>query len=283
MNKLILLIFRGIKEFLYFLKIVWIFCILLLTLYWINNLAGYSWKWLNFIKPFFEWALGITDKIYSASYNLLGAVFEFKYFILLIIFILLAYLSNVLIDGLCSLEILYSNTRNKYKKNVQTEFNKKLIADIEQKEIKITDYSIIIKTQLKTKFMHDEIKIDIEEQNKKMCDFIFQKTALKPAIYQGSFLYSFDNFDNIDTVLDVMNKLLKSTAPLDYAICIQSDNNLEQLKKLSELNLFGKMIMAADTSYRYRFNKSHRYQMSLVGLFQNGETTLEVHEFQEIV
>ena len=131
--------------------------------------------------------------------------------------------------------------------------------------------------------MHDEIKIDIEEQNKKMCDFIFQKTALKPAIYQGSFLYSFDNFDNIDTVLDVMNKLLKSTAPLDYAICIQSDNNLEQLKKLSELNLFGKMIMAADTSYRYRFNKSHRYQMSLVGLFQNGETTLEVHEFQEIV
>ena len=39
--------------------------------------------------------------------------------------------------------------------------------------------------------------------------------------------------------------------------------------------------MAADTSYRYRYNETHRYQTSQIGVFQYGDKTLEVHEFKQ--
>ena len=41
--------------------------------------------------------------------------------------------------------------------------------------------------------------------------------------------------------------------------------------------------MAADTAYRYRYNETHKYQTAQVGVFQNGDSTLEVHEFKEIL
>ena len=116
-----------------------------------------------------------------------------------------------------------------------------------------------------------------------MNEFISEKTAVIPMTMNGGFLYEFMDFDKIDTVLDVLFKVLHSNAPIDYAICIQSGDNMEQLTKLSTLNHFGMISMAADTAYRYRFNETHRYQTTQVGVFQNGDRTLEVHEFKEIL
>ena len=109
------------------------------------------------------------------------------------------------------------------------------------------------------------------------------KKSAKPMFFNGGFVYKFDNFADIDSVLDVMFRVLHSNAPLDYAICIQINDNYEQLQKLSTLNLFGQIVMAADTAYRYRYNSSHKYKTSHLGLFQNGDNTLEVHEFTEIL
>ena len=127
------------------------------------------------------------------------------------------------------------------------------------------------------------MNVNLDEQNKLMNKFISEKTAVIPMMMNGGFLYEFMDFDKIDTVLDVLFKVLHSSAPLDYAICVQSGDNMEQLTKLSTLNHFGMISMAADTAYRYRFNETHRYQTTQVGVFQNGDRTLEVHEFKEIL
>ena len=96
-------------------------------------------------------------------------------------------------------------------------------------------------------------------------------------------LYSFANFDKVDDVLHVLFKILESKAPLDYAMCIQvglfNKENSYQIKTLATLECFGKIIMAADSAYRYKFNKNCRYETSSVGIFQCKTGTIEVHEF----
>ena len=101
--------------------------------------------------------------------------------------------------------------------------------------------------------------------------------------YDGGFLYQFNSFNEIDSVLDTLFKVIHSNAPLDYSICIQAGEDMRQLVKLMDLKNFGKITMAADTSYRYRFNASHRYATSQIGVFQFENRTLEVHEFNEIL
>ena len=136
---------------------------------------------------------------------------------------------------------------------------------------------------MKKKFSHRELNINVEEQNNLMNKFIMEKLSVIPQSYEGGFLYNFYDFDKIDTVLDVMFRVLKSSAPLDYSICVQVDNDILKLQKLMGLKYYGKVIMLAETSYRYRYNKTHRYKTSQVGLFQNGNNTIEVHEFKEIL
>ena len=48
-------------------------------------------------------------------------------------------------------------------------------------------------------------------------------------------MYQFENFDNVDMILDVLFKLLNSSALLDYAIAIQIGGDLNQIGKLIEL------------------------------------------------
>ena len=112
-----------------------------------------------------------------------------------------------------------------------------------------------------------------------------EKLEIAPIPYDGGFMYSFTDFNKIDSVLKILFKVLHSTTPLDYSICIQAGEqtpeNIRQLNKLISLKHFGKITMAADTSYRYRYNETHRYQTSQIGVFQYGDKTLEVHEFKQ--
>ncbi len=283
MHEFILKIFGFTKSLLYFLRLVCVFCILMLLLYWINNLASFNWSWLGFIKPFLDSLLAIANSIYSVSFNLFGAVFEFKYLSALIILILASLCFKLLDFSVNLLEGLYLSTRFLCKKTEEKFLNKKLQNDMEKEEKSLNKYTVVITTQIKKKFAHQELHINIDEQNKLMNDFIFSKTNIKPMIFSDSFIYKFKDFNDIDTILDTLFKILKSNAPLDYAICIQIEGNDNQINKLVELKHFGKITMAADTAYRYRFNASHRYQTSQAGLFQYDGGTLEVHEFKEIL
>ena len=283
MHSFIIGIFNFIKNVFYFVRIVCVFCILLLLLYWIQNLIHAEWAWLGFFKPFLDLLLGEANKIYSVSFDLWGAVFEFKYLSALIILLL-----SSLVMKACEIlvnfaEGFYRGTRMLCKKTEQTLMNNKLHEDTKTQELKLTKYNVLIKTQIKKKFSHQELSINIDEQNIIMNDFIKEKTSVSPMSLNGAFLYQFNSFENIDTVLDVLFKLINSSAPIDYSISIQVGEDLKQLGKLSELEHWGQVTMAADTAYRYKFNTTHRYGTYPVGLFQYEEKTLEVHEFKPIL
>lgn len=283
MHEFILNCFGFLKSFLHLMKIVFVFCILMLLCYWVQNLTNADWAWLGFMKPFLDGLLEFTNSIYSVTFDLWGAKFEFKYFSAVIILTAGVYLMNLFIILSNIAEGAYKSARFVAKKTQEVIFNKELKVNITREEKKIKRYAVLIKTQLKKKYVHAELNVNLDEQNKLMNKFISEKTAVKPMMMNGGFLYEFIDFDKIDTVLDVLFKVLHSNAPIDYAICIQSGDDMEQLAKLSTLNHFGMISMAADTAYRYKYNETHRYQTAQIGVFQNGDRTLEVHEFKEIL
>lgn len=283
MHEFILNCFGFLKSFLHLMKIVFVFCILMLLCYWVQNLTNADWAWLGFMKPFLDGLLEFTNSIYSVTFDLWGAKFEFKYFSAVIILTAGVYLMNLFIILSNIAEGAYKSARFVAKKTQEVIFNKELKVNITREEKKIKRYAVLIKTQLKKKYVHAELNVNLDEQNELMNKFISEKTAIKPITMNGGFLYEFIDFDKIDIVLDVLFKVLHSNAPIDYAICIQSGGDMEQLAKLSTLNHFGMISMAADTAYRYKYNETHRYQTVQIGVFQNGDGTLEVHEFKEIL
>lgn len=283
MHNFVIGCFNFFRSFLQLLKIIFAFCILMLLFYWIQNITGANWAWLGFIKPFLDGLLDLANSIYSVTFDIFGAKFEFKYFSAVLILTIAIYLMNLFILLANVAEAAYKSAHFVAKKTQEAIFNKGLQDNIKRQEKKITRYSVLIKTKLKKKYAHAELNVNIDEQNKLMNKFITEKTSVRFMMLDGGFLYNFTDFDKVDLVLDVLFKVLHSNAPIDYEICIQSGDDLEQLKKLASLNHFGLVTMAADTAYRYRYNETHRYQTAQVGVFQNGDSTLEVHEFKEIL
>lgn len=285
MHEFVLKIFNGLRSFWHFLKIVCVFCILMLLLFWIQNLTNSNWEWMSFITPFLKSLLEVANSIYSVSFNFWGAVFELKYISAIIILLALYLCMNLLILLTSIVEGAYRSTHFICKKTEEAIMNKGFKEKIEAEEKKISEYFVTIHTRVKPKFSHNNLNIDINAQNEYMNNFITEKLGVKPESFDEGFMYSFNNYNKIDNVLQILFKVLHSTTPLDYAICIQAgdmtQNNLKQIRKLIKLQQFGKIIMAADTSYRYRFNNCHRYQTSQIGVFQYENKTLEVHEFKE--
>lgn len=263
------------------MRMLTVFFILILTLYWIQNLLHEEWRWIKVFAPFYDWLLLISDKIYSYSFEIFGVVFELKYLTAVIILTIISYLfkkSNSLID---SIENFYLRTRNLLHKTEEFVVNKQLHKEAETEQKKLTAYNVIIYTEAKTKFSKEILNINIDEQNKLMNDFLKENTKKSPSVYKGGFLYQFYDFENIDATLDLMFKLINSNAPIKYSISVQIGNNLEQLEKIAQLRHFGKIVAAADTCYRYRFNQNKKYKVSQIGLFQYKNDTLELHEFKQ--
>ena len=157
MHEFILGIFRFIKSFLYLLRIICVFLILMLLLYWIQNLTNAHWEWMSFIKPFLDGLLAAANQIYSLSFDFFGAKFELKYASSLIILIAASLFLKLVSFGVEVIESLYKGARFVCKKSEETIVNKVLKDNITREEMKISKYSVVIHTQIKKKFSHAEI------------------------------------------------------------------------------------------------------------------------------
>lgn len=281
MHKFILKGFDLLRSLWHFLKIVCVFFIIVLLLFWIENLTHASWKWMEFFAPHLKNLLEFSNNICSLSFDVFGTTFELKYISAIVILLVVFFGMNIVILLTNLLEAAYKSTHYICKKTQEIALNKELRDNIEKEEKSINKYVVTIHTKVKTDFSQKGINIDLARQNEMMVDFIKSKLNIIPMIFEGGYMFKFENFNKIDEVLDVLFKVLHGSTPIDYALCIQAGDNLFQLKKLISLKNFGKITMAADTSYRYRFNATHRYQTSQVGIFQNGDNTIEVHEFKE--
>lgn len=279
--------FGFLKSTIDFIRIIIMFSVLMLLLQWIEHLTNSQWAWLNFIRPVLNFFLAIGELISKESINVAGALFEYKYGIAVIMMFLLYFGANGLTSLIETSEDKCDDVRRVINKNAENSYNKKLYNEHAAMQKKINKYCISVHTSLKKKFSHAELGYNIDEQNKIMNKFLMEKTGISPAFFEGGFLYQFDYFDEIDKILDYFFKLIKSDSPLDYSICVQiedgsKENAYNQIKQLVSLKLENKIVMLSDTVFRYKYKSAHRYGTSQVGLFQKGDSTIEVHEFVEI-
>lgn len=277
-------IFGFLKNILQFLKIVLVFCMLMLLLYWTKNLANLDWGWMGFVSPVLDCFIGIGSMISNGSLKLFEAVFEYKYMWALVIMIALYYIVHFLYFATEAMEEAFHEGHKLIKRIEERKFNDSLQKEQTDEQTAIKKYRIFVSTSVKKKFAHLECNVNYEEQNKLMNKFLMEKLSIAPTQYENGYLYSFSDFNSIDNVLDVFFKLLNSSAPLDYIICVQiCTGNLieekEQLKSLIDLKFENKISMMSDTAFRYKFNKSHKYGTSQLGMFQKGNDTVEAHEF----
>ena len=288
MHKGVLNLFGFLKSTAQFIKIVIVFFILLHLLFWIQNLTGGEFGFLKPFIPILSSFLYIGEMGSKDSLDLLGAKFEYKYLIALFAYMVLYLIDHLAYKGIELTEGVYNSGYKKAKEAEEKTFNKQLASDQSTEQKMLRRYNIYVSTSIKPKFSHREQKVNLEKQNMIMNKFLIEKTGISPTPYEGGFLYSFGNFAAVDNNLQYFFKLLKSTAPLDYIICIQilgKDLVKEdkQLKELISLKFVNKISACADTAYRYRFNASHRYETSQLGLFQKDGETFEVHEFREMI
>lgn len=288
MHHFIIKCFDFFRSTMQFLKIVCVTIILMILLYWIQNLIGAEWGWFGFMRPPLDVLLDFSDKIYSGSLTFFGAVFEFKYAIAVIIMIIIAIIINAISNASHEVQRIYHNSRIIFKKAGENVFNGNLQRQVAKKEKKLQKYYVILKARLRKKYAIEEFNVDIENINNQINQFIITQLGVRPTDYQFSKTeefyiseYRFDSFDDIDQALDVLFKAKNAKAQVEYAICIQIEDNAPKLNKLLSLDNFDKITIAADTAYRYTYVKSPRYKTSMVGVFQNGDDVLEVHEFQK--
>ena len=272
---------RGCVEL---VKIVVVFSILMFILYWIQNLTGKTWHWFEPMNFFFDFLVLIGKKVSTGSMMLFDAVFEYKFFIALLILIVLYTLSHVAYVIINILEDCFNSCMRGVRKFKENSFNKSLEVqnNIEQKKIK--RYQIYIETFVKPKFAHREFNVDLKEQNKILLEHLRSKVNVMPEIFESGFLFTFDNFNQIDFVLDVFSKLFESKAPVDYLVCVQITGvdlkkEISQLKTLIKLKSLNKITTMADTAYRYDFNELQTYITSQLGVFQKDNASFELFQF----
>ena len=287
MHKFMLKLFGFLKSSAQFLKIVVIFGLLCLILYWIEHLAHFHWSLLKFIKPLLEVFINAGNAISTGSVTLFDAIFEYKYGIALIFFLILYFVAHLIQMGFEWLEELYGEGRRIVKKIQENAYNKSLELknSIEQEQIK--KYQIYVAAYKKKKLTHLDVEVDLEEETKNMNKFLIQKLGISPIKYGEGFLYTFNDFSHIDAVLSNFFKLINSKAPLNYIICVQIlpkniKDEFENLRKLINLNLYNQITTLSDTVWRYKHNETHRYKTIQLGLYKKDNDTFEVHEFAEM-
>ena len=124
MHKFILESFGFFKSCLHFLKLLAVFIIVMLMLYWIQHLTGTRWAWFGFISPFLDVFVNMGQAISAGSLTLFDAVFEFKYFIAAILYIVLYFVIDVAIKLLDGLKEVYGDGRRLIKRILFKFFNK---------------------------------------------------------------------------------------------------------------------------------------------------------------
>jgi hypothetical protein len=231
--------------------------------------------------------ISVGSSISNDSIKLFAAEFEYKYFVALIILAGIYLLINVIEKLLEVLKEAWENGYRATKKIQEQMFNKNLQTknSLEQKALK--KYDIYISTTLKKKFSHLEKSINIDEQNIQMNKFLIEKTGASPVSYENGFLYSFEDFNSIDKILELFFKIINSDTPLNYYVSVRilTNKSLESeelFKKLISLKFENKITMTSETAYRYKFNDFHMYGTSQLGIFQKGDKTFETHEFIKI-
>ena len=287
MHKFVLKFFEFFKSCLQFLQIITLFGVLLLLLYWTQNLLGDNWPWLGFITPFLDKVVDFASNLSDGAVKLFTTMFEFKYMIAVLFFIIVYFVISIGMKFMGRVEEFYDDSRIAYRKHEEDVLNKQLDAQITAEQKSIKKYKIYVAAGVKENLKKEGVEVNLEEQLKVMKDFLDSKIDVEAVVWENGWIYTFENFEKIDNKLPIFYKLITSTAPLDYTICVQvcagdTNREIEQLKKLIGLKFVNKITMFFDTMLRYKYNDRKKYLVSQVGVYHDGVDSFQVHEFKEI-
>ena len=286
MHEFLLKSFIKSKSFVQFLKIFDVFLIMMLLLHWIEHLLGSTWGWMNFIKPLLDFFIITGAMINNGSADFFGAVFEYKFFIALILLIVVYFLIHLDYLLICFIESAYKEGHFHFNRFQEKVLNKKLQDEQVCEQKKLQSYVIYISGVLKTDAVTKLSNVNLEEQINLMNKFLIEKTGTSPQKFDNGFVYKFYKFDKIDYILDIFFRVLHSTAPLNFQICVileEHDKTLqdERLRSLIHLGIMNKISMLSNIAYRYKFIENPKYETSMLGVFQKNNNTIEVHSFIE--
>ena len=104
MHKFVMKFFENLKNCAEFLKIATVFCIMMHLLYWIQHLIGSFWGWMNFITPLLDLFIDFGESISKGAITLFGAIFQFKFFIALLAYLVLYGIFHIIYLFICSIE-----------------------------------------------------------------------------------------------------------------------------------------------------------------------------------
>ena len=281
MYKFTLKAFDFIKNLLYFFKIVCLFLILILLMYWTAALGDFSWNWMNVFSPLMSYLVHLGSLLYSGSITIFSATFEYKYVGALAIIMLVYLLDHIATKLVIRLEELYEDGVIWYKKNEEKKFNKMMTFQQTTEQKTIKNYAVYISTQPKNNF-----SVNLDEQNKTLNKFLIDRTGVLPEVFENGFLYKFSNFEGIDGTLETLFKVLHSEAPINYIIAVHSyagnfNDEKENLIKLIKLGFVNKISMFAQTSYRYEFKDTKKYEIAHLGTYQKDNSTIDAMCFVE--
>lgn len=286
MNKLVENLFKFLRSTIEFVKIVDIFFIMMLILYWIQILTSSAWGWFKIFKPVLDFVLHIASLIYSGSENIWGVVFEYKYLIVIAIFLIIYKVMDFIINFLFFLEDLYRDGCRKFNQFELDRYNKSFQKQQLEEQLKIKHYMIYVEALPKSQKKMQEFQIDLEAIRKDLLKHLIDKIGTCPEKYCDGFLFKFLSVHDIDKVIGILQKLPKVSSPVDYVMCVEimdSDfqSSMEKLTQLVSLKILNRVITMADTVYRYDFNSSKNYKVSSLGIYKKDDLTFEVYEFLE--
>ena len=202
MDKFFIKVFGFSKSCIQFLKILVVFTILMLIFYWIQDLLGSFWAWTGFIKPVLDLFVKIGAQITSGSTTIFGATFEYKFLAALTLLLLLYAFTNFLKFLVEKFEEIYFATRKAIRKIEEEKLNTSLEMQAIQEQEKLKKYQIYVSASVKGNLAHREFNVNLEEQNKIMLKFLIEKTMCNPTKKDEGYLFEFNHFEGIDSVLD---------------------------------------------------------------------------------
>ena len=268
-------IFKLFKNVCDFCKIIIIFLIVIYLIFWVEHLTHNTFSFLDIFRPLF---INITKMGETVTNNGSFMMFEYKYFIGIIILTIAVLIAGLAKEFINKIEELHNKTKKVMSKINQNIINKELQLKqtLEQKQIK--QYSIYLKTKLKSKYLNSELKVSLDDENKKILNAIRLKLNTLPSKFENGYVYKFVDFNGIDNVLSALLDVLNEQRKIDYALSISIDNDEELSKKIYNLDFYGKIVFPANVGYRYTFNKSQQFSISQIGIFQNNDGEFELNE-----